>query len=201
MFSVPDRRRGHRDPPDPDDGRPARSTTSTSPTATSPTSGVIGERRQRLDAADGRAQRRAADPRRDSRSGIGASGRSTTLLDYVKERKQFGRPIGSLPDAPAPHRRPRHRDRVHPPAGLRRRPQGRRRPRRRCCPARPRWPSSRPPRSPSGSSLEGDADDGRLRLRLRVRHGAPRPRDAGDPRSTAAPTRSSARSSSKTYGL
>ena len=50
------------------------------------------------------------------------------VLDYVKERKQFGRPIGSLPGAQAPDRRPRDRARVRAAAGLRRRPQGRRGP-------------------------------------------------------------------------
>ena len=50
--------------------------------------------RPRLDPADGGPQRRAADPRRDQ---LGIAERAfDDALAYVKERKQFGRPIGSF---------------------------------------------------------------------------------------------------------
>ena len=70
----------------------------------------------------------------------------------LRQGAQAVRPADRLlPGAQAPHRRPRDRARVHPPAGLRRRPQGRRRPAHDAARARPRWRSSRPPRSPSTS--------------------------------------------------
>ena len=115
-------------------------------------------------------------------------------LAYVKERKQFGRPIGSFQAL------------QHRIADLATELEAAR--------LMTYWVASKVdedpdrmlPREASMVKLfvtetakrvaaRGHADDGRLRLLLRVRHGAPRPRRRWSRRSTAAPPRSSATSS------
>ena len=147
----PDRRRGRRDPRDPDDGRQGGQRRLPDRLLHRRRAGAR-RARQRLDAADGGVERRAADPRRH-RPGHRAAG--VRRPPRLRQGAPAVRPSGRLvPVAQAPDRRPRDRARMHPPAGLRRRPQGRRRSRR-CSPARPRWRSSRPPRSPSTSPSKG----------------------------------------------
>ena len=121
------------------------------------------------------------------------------VLDYVKERKQFGRPIGSFQTL-------KHRI-----ADLATELECTRLLVYDVARKVDADPDQMLPREASMAKLKatevakkivarGDADDGRLRLRLRVRHGAPRPRHASSCRSTAARTRSSARSSRRPTG-
>ena len=101
------------------------------------------------------------------------------VLDYIKERKQFGRPIGSFQAL-------KHRI-----ADLATELECTRLLVYDVARKVDADPSRMLPREASMAKLKatelakqrrarGHADDGRLRLRLRVRHGAPRPRDAGD---------------------
>ena len=102
----------------------------------------------RLDPADGGPERGAADPRR-----TGARPGAPRVRGHaqVRDRAPAVRPPDRLvPGAEAPALGPRDRDRVHAPAGLRRRRTGRGRSRPRCSRARRRWRSSRRPRPPSG---------------------------------------------------
>ena len=134
----PDRRRGDRDPRDRDDGRQGGQRRL--PHRLLRAGGARARPgRRRLDAADGGPQRRAPDPRRER-----ARDRPARLRRRARLRQgaQAVRPPDRLlPGAQAPDRRPRDRDRVHPAARLRRRPQGRRRPRPSCSRARRRWRS------------------------------------------------------------
>ena len=199
MFSVPGRRRRAWRSAGSRRWAARRSTTSSSPTATcppTPSSGSEGQgwtqlmaglNVERLILAALMLGARAARVRRHrsptSRSASSSAGRSA--------RFQALR---------APHRRPRHRDRVLPAA----RPT-----------TSPRTSTPNPdalfPREASMAKLKvtetakqrrarGHADDGRLRLRDRVRHGAPRAHDARLDRSTAARARSSATSSARPTG-
>ena len=89
-------------------------------------------------------------------SALGIAAARVRRRARLRQGAQAVRPPDRLvPGAQAPDRRPRDRARVHPPARLRRRPQGRRRSRRSCSRARRRWRSSRRPRSPSRRALEG----------------------------------------------
>jgi alkylation response protein AidB-like acyl-CoA dehydrogenase len=83
-----------------------------------------------------------------------------------------------LPDAAPPHRRSCHRDRMHQAAGLRRRSHRRREPEQG---ARPRGVDGEAEghRDREAGIAGRHADDGRIRLCPRVRHGTPRPRDPG----------------------
>ena len=134
-----DRRRGDRDPRDPDDGRqggqrrlPHRLLRPGRTRCSARSSGgwmqlMAGLNVERLILAATCARDRAAGLRRRAR---------------LRQGAQAVRPADRLvPDAQAPDRRPRDRDRVRPPAGLRRRPQGRRRPEQAAARARPRWRS------------------------------------------------------------
>ncbi len=140
-------------------------------------SGCSAVQDQALDAADGRAQPRAADHRRAG-ARDGRSGRSTTCSAYVKERKQFGRPIGSF--QALTHRLADLATEIEATRLLvydaARRVDAN--------------PGELFPREASMAKLKatetrqadrarGHADDGRLRLRDRVRHGAPRPHRGG----------------------
>ncbi len=93
--------------------------------------------RRRLDAAHGRAQRRAADHRcHRARAGPARVRRRARLHQGAQAVRAADRLV---PGTQAPHRRPRHRARVRAPAWSTTSP-SRPRPRRtRCCRARPRW--------------------------------------------------------------
>ena len=97
-------------------------------------------------------------------------------LAYVKERRQFGRADRLLPGAPAPARRSGDRARGRAPDDLLGCLQGRRGPRPDAAARGLDGEAVRHRDRPEGGA-RGDADDGRLRLLLRVRHGAPRPPD------------------------
>ena len=144
MFSVPTDSEGHRDPRHPDDGRQGGQRRLLDrllrARGARPRPG-----RRRVDAADGRPERRAADP-----GGVGARHRAARVRrrPRLHQGAQAVRTADRLvPGAQAPHLGSRDRARVHAPPGLRRRPEGRRRTRARCSRARRRWRSSRPPRS------------------------------------------------------
>ncbi len=130
------RGRGDGDRPDRDDGRPrdqhALLHRLRRPRERRPRRGRPG-----LDPADGRPQRRAADPRRDDARDRPARLRRRPRL---RQGAQAVRPPDRLlPGAPAPLRRPRHRPRGGPPddpLGRHPRPT---RTRTGCCPRRPRW--------------------------------------------------------------
>ena len=115
-------------------------------------------------------------------------------LAYVKERKQFGRPVGSLPGAPAPDRRHGHRDRPGSAAGALGGAADRRGP---VADASPGGVDGQAGRHRAGEEgrPRGGPDGGRLRLRHRVPDGAPPAQRPWSPRSTAARRRSSATSS------
>ncbi len=176
-----------------------RSTTSSSPTATCPPSASLGQVDGGWMQLMAGPERRAPDHR--PRPSLGIAQRAfDDALAYVKERKQFGRPIGSFQTLK--HRLADLATELEccAAAGLRRRAQGRGRPR-----------PDAPPRGVDGEAeghrdgeegrAGGHADDGRLRLRDRVRHGAATSApDAGRRRSTPAPARSSARSSRRPTG-
>ena len=93
-------------------------------------------------------------------------------LEYAKERKQFGRPVGLLPGPPAPLRRPRHRAGAGAPAGALGGPDDRRGPRPHASPGSVDGEAGG---HRAGQALRAGrrAGGGRLRLRLRVPDGGP----------------------------
>ena len=185
------RRRGHGDPPDRDDGRRGgqRRVLHRLPRARRAAAGRGG---QRLAAADVRAERGAADPgRADAGRGRARVRRRAGLRQGARAVRAADRLV---PDHQTPAGRPGHRDRVLPPADLRRGGQGGRQPGR-DVPARGLDGQAQGHRDRQEDGARGHADDGRLRLRHRVRHGGATCAPRSCPRSTAAPARSSATSS------
>ena len=109
------RRRGLHDHADRDDGRARRPTSCTSTTCACPRSALLGtEGNGWIQLMAGLNYERTIL----AATSLGLAQRAfDDTLAYVKERKQFGRPVGSLPGAPAPARRPGHRAGPGAPAG------------------------------------------------------------------------------------
>ena len=132
----PQGHRGHGDDPDRHDGRP-RHQHPLLQRLRGPGRAAARRGGPRLDAADGRPQRRAPDPGRDHARNRPARLRRRPRL---RQGAQAVRPPDrQLPGAPAPLRRPRHRARGRPPDDPLGRQPHRRGPRPACCPRSPRW--------------------------------------------------------------
>ena len=162
-----------------------------------PEDALLGTDGRRLDPADGRPQLRAHDPRgHRARAGPAHLRRRARLRQGAPAVRPPG---GQLPGALAPVRRAGHRDRPGAPAGALGRVADRRGPGR-MLPQEASMAKLAATELAKRCALEGDADDGRLRLRDRVPDGALPALGRGRRRSTAARRRSRRTSSPRRSG-